>query len=84
MPRGVEACAPQLPSPGSRSPKSQLLSPRPQLLKPTWSRACAPQHEKPLRRETCTLQLESHPRSLQLEKAFEQQHRPSVVKNKIK
>ena len=36
----------------------------PQLLKPTFSRACAWQQEKPAQREACTWQLESSPISL--------------------
>lgn len=51
-----------------------------------WSldtRVCAPQWEKPLQWEACTLQLESSLCSLQLGKARAQQQRPATVK-KIK
>ena len=43
-------------------------------------RACVLQQEKPLQWEACVLQLESHARLLQLEKACTQQWRPSVAK----
>ena len=41
-----------------------------QLLNPVCPRACAPQQEKPLQWEDCTLQLESSPRLPQLEKSL--------------
>ena len=45
-----------------------------------WARA--PQQEKPPQWEACGLQLESSPHSLQLEKAYMQQRRPSTATNK--
>ena len=53
-----------------------------QILKPKRSRACALQQETPPQRETHAPQLESSPSSPQLEKAREQQQRPSATKNK--
>ena len=47
------------------------------------SRAQAPQQEKPLLWEACAPQLESSPCLPSLEKANEQQRRPSTVKNKL-
>ena len=54
----------------------------PQLPKPVHPRACALQQEKPPQWEACSPQLKSSPRLLQLEKALEQQWRPSTAKNK--
>ena len=56
----------------------------PELLKPKCPRARAPQQEKSLQWGAHTLQLESSPRSLQLEKACMQQQRPSTAKTKYK
>ena len=47
-------------------------------------RACAPQQEKTLWWKACTLQLESSPHSLQLDKAQVQKRRPSLTKRKKK
>ena len=46
-----------------------------------WS-TCAPQQEKPRPWKVCRPQLEGRPRSLQLEKAWVQQWRPSTANNK--
>ena len=54
-----------------------------QLLKSKCPWACTPQQEKSLQ-WACTLQLETRPHSLWLEKALEQQQRPSTDKNKNK
>ena len=59
---------------GSHMPRSEQLTHAPQLLS-LCLRACAPQ-EKPL-------QLENSPLLLQLEKAREQQRRPSAVRNSM-
>ena len=56
---------------------------QPQLLLPLF-RAHTPQQEKPPQWEARTLQLESNPYSLQLEKAWKQQPRPSAAKKKFK
>ena len=58
-----------------------------QLLKPECPRACARQQEKPLQRESLTLQLQSSPRSLQLKKSpcsNEDPAEPKIKMNKIK
>ena len=55
----------------------------PELLKPVCPRACGLQRAKPQRWEACTLQLQSSPYSLHLEKAHPQHRRPSVAKNQI-
>ena len=47
-------------------------------------RACDQQQEKPLQWEDHALQLESSSHSPQLEKAHEQQQRPSITKKKKK
>ena len=57
---------------------NQALS---QLLKPTCPRVYAAQQEKSQRREALGLQPERNLRSLQLEKVFAQQQRPSTVKS---
>ena len=57
--------------------------PNEQQLLSSCSGACAPQQEKSLQWETRALQLESSPCSLQSENTFEQQQRPSAVKNKL-
>ena len=67
--------APQLLSPCSRAQEVQILEPK-------HSRACALQQEMPPQRETHAPQLESSPSLPQLEKAQEQQQRPSATKNK--
>ena len=59
---------------GSTSPLGRPHRPR-----DNW--ACAPQ-EKPQQWEACSLQLESNPHSLQLEKARMQEQRPHTAKNK--
>ena len=46
-------------------------------------RACAPQQETPPQCEALALELESSPRSPQLEKAHTQQRKPSAAKNKF-
>ena len=53
----------------SRAWSHKYWAHEPQLLKPTCPRACAPQQGKLLQREACALQLESSPRSPQLEKS---------------
>ena len=63
----------------------QLLSPQAATTEAPVPRACAPQQEKPLQWETQhALQVEKGPCSLQLEKACEQQQRPSTTKKKKK
>ena len=61
-------------------PVSQLPGPALWLPKPTQPRTWAPQQEKPPPGDTLTLQLESSPCSLQLEKASLQQQSPSTTK----
>ena len=56
---------------------------QPQLLIPLF-RAHTLQQEKPPQWEARALQLESSPYSLQLEKAWKQQPRPSKAKKKLK
>ena len=51
-----------------------------QLLKLTHPRICAPQQKKPLQWEACTLQLESSPPSLQLEKSLHSNRDPAQPK----
>ena len=53
----------------------------PQLLKPTWPRAHAPQQEKSLQREAYVQQIEYSPHLLQLKKAHSQQQIPYTDKS---
>ena len=67
MPRGNEACGPQLLNLHSRAQKMKLL-------KPMCPRACALQQGKPLQREAHVLQLE---------KTYLQQPRPRAAKKNL-
>ena len=76
----TKAYAPQLlESVSSRACEPQLMNPC-----ATITEACAPQQEKPPQQETWAPQLRVAPAcSLQLEKAWAQQWRPSTAKNTI-
>ena len=67
-------------SPGLGSTCFRATNPKSSNYRSPGSRARARQQEKPLQWEVHTTQLESSPHSLQLEKAWAQQWRPSTVK----
>ena len=58
-----------IPAPGRLHMQASNWAREPQLLMPTLLQAHALQQEKPLQWEVCSLQLESSPYLLQLEKA---------------